>query len=297
MRRFSWLLTGLLSLTRKTDSPIAAKPAVRFFRLTLRWSAFALLLVLLSLAVIARRSSSQPAAATLTAPVYGYKVIHRYPHDHTAFIQGFIYLDGVFYESTGLNGRSSLRKVKVETGQVLQKIDIPQQYFAEGLTDWKNELIQLTWKAELGFVYDRATFKQLRTFVYGGEGWGLTHDGARLIESDGSSVLRFFDPETLRETGTLAVTDSNQAVDQLNELEYIKGEIWANIWRTDRIVVIDPKTGHVNRWIDLRGLLSDADRQDEVDVLNGIAYDAVHDRVFVTGKLWPKVFEIRVFKQ
>ncbi len=148
----------------------------------------------------------------------------------------------------------------------------------------------------MGFVYDRATFKQLRTFAYGGEGWGLTHDGVRLIQSDGSSVLRFIDPETLRETGTLAVTDGTRPVDELNELEYIKGEVWANIWQKDRIALIDPKTGHVNRWIDLTGLLP-PELTDKTDVLNGIAYDAVHDRIFVTGKLWPAVFEIRVVKK
>jgi glutaminyl-peptide cyclotransferase len=270
---------------------------VGLFRLTPRRAVLFLLTVSLSLALTARAPSPQAADTGSTAPVFGYKVVHTYPHDHDAFIQGFIYLNGVFYESTGLNGHSSLRKVNVETGRVLQKIDIPEQYFAEGLADWKNELIQLTWKAGMGFVYDRLTFNQLRTFRYGGEGWGLTHDGTRLIESDGSSVLRFFDPETLRETGSIAVTDGNQAVDQLNELEYIKGEIWANVWQTDRIVVIDPKTGHVNRWIDLRGLLPNADRQGQVDVLNGIAYDAAHDRIFVTGKLWPKIFEIRVVRK
>ena len=256
-------------------------------------------------------AAHQSPADRTTAPVFGYKVVHKYPHDHAAFIQGLIYLDGVFYESDGpivainasgsVYGPSSLRKVKVETGEVLQKIEVPEQYheqyFAEGLTDWKNNLIQLTWKAGVGFVYDRSSFNRLRTFGYGGEGWGLTHDGTRVIESDGSSVLRFFDPETLHETGSLPVTDGGQPVDQLNELEYIKGEIWANVWQTDRIVVIDAKTGHVNRWIDLRGLLSSSDRTDRVDVLNGIAYDAAHDRVFVTGKLWPKLFEIRTFKK
>jgi glutaminyl-peptide cyclotransferase len=282
---------------RKTDSSVSAKSAECFFRLTPQGAIFAFLTASMSLVMTARQFSPQATGAGSTAPVFGYKVIHTYPHDHNAFIQGFIYLNGAFYESTGLNGRSSLRKVKIETGEVLQRIDIPQQYFAEGLTDWRNELIQLTWKAGVGFVYDRPTFRQLRTFRYGGEGWGLTHDGTRIIESDGSSVLRFFDPETLRETGSIAVTDGNQPVDQLNELEYIKGEIWANVWQTDRIVVIDPKTGRVNRWIDLRGLLSNADREDQVDVLNGIAYDATHDRIFVTGKLWPKVFEIRVFKK
>jgi glutaminyl-peptide cyclotransferase len=228
------------------------------------------------------------------APVYGYRVVHTYAHDPQAFTQGLIYLDGVLYESTGQYGESSVRKVKLETGQVLQRVSIPAQYFGEGLTEWKNSLIQLTWKSGTGFVYDRATFDRKSTFVYGGEGWGLTHDTTRLIQSDGSSTLRFIDPGTLRQIGSLPVTDGGSAVEQLNELEYIKGEIYANVWQTDRIAVISPKTGEVLRWIDLSGLLPAANRMGHEDVLNGIAYDAAKDRIFVTGKWWPKLFEIKV---
>lgn len=228
------------------------------------------------------------------APVYGYRVIHVYPHDPGAFTQGLIYLGGFLYESTGQKGQSSLRRVKLETGAVLQKVDVPDQYFAEGLTDWKSNLIQLTWKSGMGFVYDRATFQQKSTFVYGGEGWGLTHDAVRLIQSDGSNTLRFLDPVSLRQTGTLAVADGNAPVQELNELEYIKGEVWANVWETDRIVVISPKTGAVLRWIDLAGILPERDRTGREDVLNGIAYDAAGDRIFVTGKWWPKLFEIKL---
>jgi glutaminyl-peptide cyclotransferase len=236
-----------------------------------------------------------PTSATpAPAPVYGYHVVHVYPHDRNAFTQGLIYLDGFLYESTGLEGRSSLRKVKLETGEVLQRTDVPAQYFAEGLTDWKKSLIQITWKSGIGFIYDLFSFKPMRTFAYGGEGWGLTHDGAQLIQSDGSESLRFINPDTLRETSRIAVEDDKTAVANLNELEYIKGEVYANIWQQDRIAIIAPKTGKVVRWVDMSNLLSDDDRLNQVDVLNGIAYDSVHDRLFVTGKLWPKLFEIKI---
>jgi glutamine cyclotransferase len=228
------------------------------------------------------------------APVFGYRVVHTYTHDPHAFTQGLIYLDGSLYESTGQYGQSSVRKVKLETGEVLKIVSVPPQYFGEGLTEWKDNLIQLTWKSGTGFVYDRTTFERKSTFVYGGEGWGLTHDATRLIQSDGSSTLRLIDPETLRQIGSLAVTDGGSAVDQLNELEYIKGEIYANVWQTERIAVISPKTGQVLRWIDLTGLLPAANRTGNEDVLNGIAYDAAKDRIFVTGKWWPKLFEIKV---
>jgi glutaminyl-peptide cyclotransferase len=247
---------------------------------------------LLSLFVICVLASGCSVAAE--APVLGYRVVHEYPHDPQAFTQGLIYLDGALYESTGMYGESSLRKVKLETGVVLQVVAVPAQYFAEGLTEWKNNLIQLTWKTGIGFVYDRQTFARKSTFVYGGEGWGLTHDATRLIQSDGSSTLRFIDPETLRQIGSLPVTDGNQPVDQLNELEYIQGEIYANIWQTQRIAVISPKTGVVLRWIDLTGLLPAAEKTGHEDVLNGIAYDAAKDRIFITGKWWPKLFEIKV---
>jgi glutamine cyclotransferase len=236
---------------------------------------------------------SQPASI----PVYGYEVVHTYPHDRTAFTQGLVYVDGFLYEGTGLNGKSSLRKVKLETGEVVQERRLPDQYFGEGITDWNNELLQLTYHEETGFVYDRATFDFKRTFRYRGEGWGLTHDAARIIMSDGSSTLRFWNPATLEETGRLNVMDGETAISNLNELEWVGGEIYANIWQTDRIARISPTTGRVTGWIDLQGLLSDADRSVPVDVLNGIAYDAQHGRLFVTGKLWPKLFEIKLIRR
>jgi glutaminyl-peptide cyclotransferase len=226
------------------------------------------------------------------APVDGYQVVRSYPHDPGAFTQGLVYVDGFLYESTGIEGESSLRKVRLETGEVLQIHRLDKRYFGEGLAAWKDRLIQLTWQTGIGFVYDRETFRLLRTFTYTGEGWGLTHDGTRLIMSDGSSFLRFLDPETFQETGRLQVRDGGRPVENLNELQYIKGEVFANVFQTDRIVRIDPKTGRVIRWIDLSGLLSPQDARG-VDVLNGIAYDAEKDRIFVTGKWWPRLFEIR----
>jgi glutamine cyclotransferase len=229
-------------------------------------------------------------------PTYGYQVVRSYPHDRGAFTQGLIVRNGVFYEGTGLNGRSGIRKVKIETGEVLQMKPLAQEYFGEGITDWNGQIVQITWQSEAGFVYDINTFEQTRRWTYSGEGWGLTHDATRLIMSDGSAQLRFIDPATLKETGRITVRDANGPVERLNELEYVKGEIFANVWRTERIARISPKDGRVTGWIDLTGLLSPAERAG-IDVLNGIAYDAAGDRLFVTGKLWPRVFEIRLTRK
>jgi glutaminyl-peptide cyclotransferase len=223
--------------------------------------------------------------------VYTYKVVKAYPHDPNAFTQGLIFLDGFLYEGTGLNGRSGLRKVNLETGKVLQQKPIEEQYFGEGITDWGNDLVQITWQSGIGFVYDRATFQRKKQFHYGGEGWGITHDTKRLIMSDGSPVLRFLDPVTQAETGRLVVLDGRRPVANLNELEYVKGEIWANVWQTYRIARISPQTGQVLGWIDFSGIIQESG---DMDVMNGIAYDAKHDRLFVTGKLWPKIFEVKV---
>jgi len=246
--------------------------------------------------VVAPEIRAVPPLQAATA-VYGYEVVHTYPHDPEAFTQGLIYLDGFLYESTGLNGKSSLRKVKLETGEVLQRRDVDARYFAEGMTDWQGTLVQLTWQTRIGFVYDLATFAPKRTFGYLGEGWGLTHDATRLIMSDGTAALRFLDPATLTETGRVTVTDRNQPVTRLNELEFVKGEVFANVWGTDSIVSIAPETGHVTGWINLAGILPAADRTPGADVLNGIAYDAASDRLFVTGKQWPKLFEVKLIKR
>jgi glutaminyl-peptide cyclotransferase len=232
--------------------------------------------------------------ASLARADDGYRIVHAYPHDPKAYTQGLIFIDGHLYESTGLNGRSSLRMDDLTTGRVLQSASVPSQYFAEGLASWGSTLVKLTWQSHVAFVYDRFSFRLLRTLHYNCDGWGLTSDGKNLIESDGTAEIRFFDPETFRETRHVNVTDHGKAIDQLNELEYIHGQIYANVWHTDRIARISPSTGQVLGWINLNGLLPANQRSDPEAVLNGIAYDAAHDRLFVTGKLWPKLFEIKV---
>jgi glutamine cyclotransferase len=225
-------------------------------------------------------------------PVFSYKIVNTYPHDRRAYTQGLVYRDGVFYESTGLRGRSSLRRVDIESGRVVERRSLLPAYFAEGVVVLEDRIYQLTWTSGVGFVYDRQSMQLVREFRYGIEGWGITHDGDRLIVSDGSSNLYFWDPETLLETGRITVRDAGTKIDNLNELEYINGEIYANVWMTDRIARISPETGKVLSWIDLRGLLPQ--RGGNEDVLNGIAWDAAGERLFVTGKLWPKLFEIEL---
>ncbi|HEY8550578.1 MAG TPA: glutaminyl-peptide cyclotransferase [Vicinamibacterales bacterium] len=251
--------------------------------------AIAMMLPLRSAPAPAAAPADRPAAAAPTR--YGYRIVNTYPHDPGAFTQGLVFRDGFLYESTGMNGQSSLRKVRLETGEVLQQVDVEDQYFAEGLADWNDRLIQLTWVSQIGFVYDLRTLERTQTFRYAGEGWGLTQDGRRLIMSDGTARLRFLDPETLQETGGLTVTDGGRPVMYLNELEMMDGRLLANVWQSDAIAMIAPDSGVVTGWIDLSGLLPPADRAG-VDVLNGIAHDPEGKRLFVTGKLWPKLFEI-----
>jgi glutamine cyclotransferase len=250
--------------------------------------------------LIVAAAFSSVACTTATqaraVPEYGYEIVRAYPHDRGAYTQGLVYANGVLYEGTGMEEESSIRKVKLETGEVLQRRNV-SGVFGEGIVLWKERLIELTWKHELGFIYDLTTFEPRGQFRYPGEGWGLTHDGKRIIMSDGTAQLRFWDPDKLTETGRITVTDDGRPVDQLNELEYIKGEVWANVWNTNRIARIDPATGKVTGWIDLAGLLRPEDRNDLTDVLNGIAYDAAGERIFVTGKRWPKLFEIRVVRK
>ena len=227
------------------------------------------------------------ARRSAPVPVYSYRVVATHPHDPSAFTQGLVYADGVFYEGTGLYGHSSLRRVDPPTGQVQQKVDLAPSYFGEGVALVGDTLNQLTWKEHTAFTYDRHNFVVTGQFTYTTEGWGLTYDGRSLIMSDGSNTLYFRDPETFEETGRVQVFDGATPVTLLNELEFIDGEVYANVWQTDRIARIDPQTGRVTAWIDLTGL-----RPPQTDVLNGIAYDAGQDRLFVTGKLWPYLYEI-----
>ena len=225
---------------------------------------------------------------------YTFEVVRQLPHDSTAFTQGFTYCGGFFYEGTGREGQSSLRQVDPETGRVLRKADLAPDLFGEGVTVLGNEVIQLTWQSHMGFVYDLGDFHLVRTFKYSGEGWGLTTDGHDLFMSDGSSEIRVLDAGTFAEKRRIKVRDGGKPVDQLNELEIVEGEIYANVWHSDRIARISPRTGHVVGWIDLTGLLGPFYQREAEAVLNGIAYDSRGKRLFVTGKLWPKIFEIRV---
>ena len=244
-------------------------------------------------------SSGAPAGSATPAPVakYGYEVVRSFPHDPEAFTQGFIFENGMFYESTGLYGSSSLRRIIPQAGQILNRVDFPQQVFAEGLTSFDGRLYMLTWKSERGIVCDPTSLQQLAQFAYSGEGWGLTHDVSSLIMSDGTSVLRFLDPKTLVVQRTIEVKLDGKAIDQLNELEFVKGEIFSNVWKTNTILRIDPKDGRVAGTIDLTGLYPPKPGGDVDDVLNGIAYDAAGDRLFVTGKRWSRVFEIKLVKK
>jgi glutamine cyclotransferase len=239
-----------------------------------------------------------PALCRAAVPVYGYDIVHTYPHDPAAFTEGLFYLHGFLYESTGLEQHSSIRKVRLETGEVLQQHDVPSQYFGEGIVNWNNHLISLTWKSHVGFVYDLKSFKPLRQFRYDGEGWALTQDGNRILMSDGSSEIRLLNPQTLLPIGRIQVTLEGKPVNSLNELEWVKGEIYANVWQTNWIMRIDPHDGHVIGAINLAGLLGPSDIvKGKTDVLNGIAYDPQGDRLFVTGKNWPKLFEIKLHSQ
>jgi glutamine cyclotransferase len=226
--------------------------------------------------------------------LYSYRVLNTFPHDPEAFTQGLV-IDGVtMYEGTGRWGESSLREVVLETGAVVRNLPLDAQYFGEGIAVFGDKIYQLTWQEQTGFVYDKNTFELLQTFSYPHEGWGITDDGQRLIVSDGTATIRFWDPNTLQETGQILVQDVDGPVNRLNELEYINGEIWANVWLTDLIARIDPETGRVVGWVDLAGILDPDTLTQPVDVLNGVAFDEANNRLFVTGKLWPALFEIEV---
>jgi glutamine cyclotransferase len=247
-----------------------------------------------SLPIDAAPPNANGNAARAAVPVYGYEVVNTFPHDAEAFTQGLVFHDGALVESTGLERHSTLRRVELQTGKVLQRVEVPRDFFAEGMTLFDGKIYQLTWKGEKGFVYDPQTFEKTGEFTYTGEGWGLTHDADSLILSDGSDKLRFIDPNNYQVRRTVGVTDGGRPVVSINELEYVRGEVYANVWHKNFIARIDPQTGRVKGWIDLSGLLKPGDVADPEAVLNGIAYDEAGDRLFVTGKLWPKIFEVRL---
>ena len=234
------------------------------------------------------------AGCASAAPVSGYKVIAQLPHSTDSYTEGLFYLNGLFYEGTGLEGHSELLAVQPATGKPVQEVDLAPQLFGEGIVDWGPNIYEWTWKSHICFVYDRFTLRPIKQFTYTGEGWGMTRSATELITSDGTATLRFRDPDTFKETRHIVVKDGLKSIDQLNELEYVKGEIYANVWHSDRIARISPRDGHVIGWIDLTGILPDNQRVNDESVLNGIAYDAEHDRLFVTGKQWPTIFEIKV---
>lgn len=291
----SFTLTALTTLAGKLFSPLPKNIARRVAIVLVLMCSIASL-TCQSGTIVANLSDNR-ASGKEGVPIYGYEVVHVWPHDPDAYSQGLVFHDGKFLESTGQVGRSSLRRVELETGKVLQKVDVPRPYFAEGITLLKGKIYQLTWQDKLGFIYDAWTFDKLGTFNYEGEGWGLANDGQSLILSDGSNRIRFIDPDNFQVRKTIAVFDGKTPVNEINELEYIQGEIYANIWHADRIARIDPMTGRIAGWIDLKGLLSSGEVHDEEAVLNGIASDETNSRLFVTGKLWPKLFEIRLTRK
>ncbi|MDR3529100.1 MAG: glutaminyl-peptide cyclotransferase [Rhodopila sp.] len=247
--------------------------------------------------VIIAVAATALARVHAAVPEYNAVIVKTYPHDPRAFTEGLLYYGGFLYESTGRNGQSSIRKVMLETGSVVQQRDIDPKYFGEGIVNWKDRLIELTWKSEIGFVYDLATFKPLSDFHYTGEGWALTQDGSHLIMSDGTSDLRILEPDSLREIRRIHVTCDGHSIQNINELEWVKGEIYANIWWTSLIVRINPATGEVVGVIDLTDVAALAAKGGVVNVLNGIAYDAAGDRLFVTGKLWPTLYQITLSRR
>lgn len=296
-------------MTKKSDKKHPRETAVKRKRSRISRAAVvavaAACVVLVTVLLLRYQSANQPNPASnvnrqsppeARAQQLPYEVVNSYPHDPTSFTQGLLWHDGVFYEGTGLEGQSKLRRLEFPSGRVLKEINLAPELFGEGLALVDSRLIQLTWKSHRGFVYDLDTFRQLQEFSYDTEGWGLTYDGKNLILSDGSSTLFYIDPQTFKPLRKLAVTMNGKPLAELNELEFIDGEIWSNVWQTDFIVRIDPTSGRVASFLNLKNILAPSDRTGREDVLNGIAYDAEHKRIFITGKLWPRIFEIRVTK-
>jgi glutamine cyclotransferase len=260
----------------------------------MRASVLSTLHLALGLIVAAAIPPVPMAAAPVGSYVSSYKVVAEFPHSTDSYTEGFFYRDGLFYEGTGLKGNSAILVIEPESGKVLQRRNLPEQFFGEGVVDWGHDIFEWTWQSHICFVYDRFSLRPVGQFAYSGEGWGMTRSATEIITSDGTATLRFRDPKTFKETRHIVVRDGSDPVEQLNELEYVKGEIYANIWHSDRIARISPRDGHVIGWIDLTGLMPASRRINKESVLNGIAYDAQHDRLFVTGKQWPTVFEIRI---
>lgn len=240
------------------------------------------------------RPAPPNAAPAIPVPTMGYTVVARFPHSTTSYTEGFFYLDGLFYEGTGLEGHSAVLAIQPETGKPVKKVVLSPEYFGEGIVDWGPYIYEWTWTSHICFIYDRATFRLVEQLSYTGEGWGMTRTNDRIVTSDGSAKLTFRDPNTFNPVRSITVHDGLAVIEKLNELEFIKGEIYANIWHSDKIARISPADGNVVAWIDLSGLLPPNKRVNEESVLNGIAYDAQHDRLFVTGKQWPTIFQIRV---
>ncbi len=230
----------------------------------------------------------------ITPKRYGYKIVNTYPHDRSAFTQGLFYDDGLLYEGTGQETGSTLREVELETGRVIRQLNLSPELFGEGITLFGDRIFQVTWQSRVGFVYEKSTFRQINRVYYQSEGWGLTTMDQNLVMSDGTNVLYIIEPGMFTVLSRLEVYDNEKMVDQLNELEYINGEIWANIWNSDLIARIDPATGKLLGYINLKGIINDPQTDTSVNVLNGIAYDSEGGRIFVTGKNWPRLFEIRI---
>lgn len=241
--------------------------------------------------------SGQGYADQSPVPIWQYEIIAIFPHDPEAFTQGLVWQDGFLYEGTGLYGKSSLRRVDLETGQVKKQHNLSEDFFGEGITIFEKRIYQLTWKSKTGFIYEQENFQLVKTFSYSHEGWGITHDEKNLIISDGTSVLHFVDPLTMKEIKRIEIHKNGVPVNRINELEYIKGKIFANIWLTDWIVVIEPQSGKITAWLDLSGILDSLEIIQETNVLNGIAYDSEKDCLFVTGKLWPVLFKIKIYQR
>jgi len=299
---FIWYIPFKINIMMNTDGNKKGEKVKR--------SLFARLIILFILAGLFITCSNTPDKNNI--PVYGYEVVRSYPHDPTAFTEGLSYWNGIMIEGTGLHGLSDLRKFELETGEIIQKLKLDDKYFCEGLTLFKNKIYQITEVENIGFIHNLDSLKEIGTYTYNTDGWGVTTDGKQLIMSDGSATIYFIDPDTFKLTRKIKVHANGDSVKNINEMEYIEGEIWANIWPIDTIVRISPQTGDVIGWINMKGLLSEEDKKNigysaiesqkstftipykEEACLNGIAYDSRGKRIFVTGKLWPKLFEIKI---